>query len=226
MRLDQYTRKQMNTQVDTFFMRLQHTNPFPAQMYPDDKDTVHHTYLSLMPFETSAAIRQLMDDKQFNDVLDKNRQASLQLILRHADPDAYADKDEVGTIKFEFRIPMPSMTSWIKTGFVDLTHSAYGDIIAWYHRAKQIDEDTKRCCKYVKYVIEQANTIGQVKSLFPDYVHMLQERQQRHLAGMQKRSPLPKGTDAEYLRQDRQFVSEKIAMCLLMPEGDAKIWVE
>ncbi len=225
MRLDQYTKTKMQEHAAAFFLRLQHTNPFPAirnDVVPDIRDPIFNTYLSCLPEHIRNAVLLLMADDRYIDFLDMNTSSSL--IVKAQQPDKSEGLVDV-SVRFNFSTRRPSSTHWRHKAELAPDHPMREKIIQWIYRAKEINQDYARCLSYIVNIIDYANTAGQLRTMFPDYVHMLPEAQQQHIFKMQKRSPLPKDVDKEYLIAHRQFVAEKAALCLLLPEGGEKIWL-
>ncbi len=225
MRLDQYTKRTLQERAKEFFLRLQHTNPFPAMakdVVPDINDPVFNTYMSCLPEHIRNAVLLLMADDRYIDFLHTNITSSLSVIVPNPkDPDRGTRQG----IAFSFSKRNPSSTHWKDKAELDPNHPMMEKIIQWIYKAKEINQDFNRCRSYLFNITEYANTAGQLRTMFPDYVRMLPDSQQQHISKMQKRSPLPKGIDLEYLKEHRQFVAEKTALCLLLPEGGEKIWL-
>lgn len=225
MRLDSYSKNQLQERAAEFFLRLQHTNPFPAMVdgvVPNVKDPTFQTYISCLPQHIRDAVLTLMADECYIDILDTNTASSLVTTIQHpTDPSRFADV----LIEFHFSQRRPSSTHWGRKAKLDPNHLMLDEINEWVLKAKEINQDHKRCRSFIFNIVEYANTVGQLRTMFPDYVRMLSDSQQQHISKMQKRSPLPKGVDLEYLNEHRQFVAEKVALCLLLPEGGEKIWL-
>ena len=225
MRLDVYIKEQLKRHAENFFLRMQHTNPFPfmaKDIVPNVKDSVFNTYISCLPKHIRNAILPLMADKRYIDILNMHSKSSL--IVKT--PDYTEPEKFIGVpIVFHFSALYPSWPQWDRKALLDPEHSKYSVIIEWMYKAKQINRDYQRCCMYIAEITEKANTVGQLRTMFPDYVYMLPEHQQQHISKMQKRSRLPKGSDLDYIKKYQQFVAEKIALCLLLPEGGEKIWI-
>ena len=225
MRLDSYTKTKMQERATEFFLRLQHTNPFPAMakgVVPDINDPVFNTYISCMPEHIRNAVLLLIADNRYVNILDTNTASSLVVEIQHPNKSEGLITVAVG---FSFSARRPSCTQWDREAQLDPEHPMWHEIVQWIYKARDINQDYGRCRSYVSNVIDYANTAGQLRTMFPDYVRMLPEHQQQHISKMQKRSPLPKDADLDYLKKHRQFVAEKVALCLLLPEGGEKIWL-
>ena len=111
MRLDNYTKTQLQERASEFFLRLQHTNPFPATeigVVPKIDDMIYNTYISCLPQHVRNAILTLMVDDRYIDVLDTNTSAALILKVQHpVDPDRIAKVP----ITFNFSTQLPSCPS-------------------------------------------------------------------------------------------------------------------
>lgn len=225
MRLDQYTKSKLEESASAFFLRLQHTNPFPVSkegVVPHNRDVVYNTYISCLPASIRNAVLLLMATSEYSSFLDTNSQSSLIVTTEHeSDPNKYVHTQ----IIFSFNNTYPSCTRWDQRARLDREHISYDEIVQWMYRAEKTNIECRRCQNYVSHIIQHANTAGQLRTMFPEYVHLLPEHQQKHIANMKKRSTLPKNIDQEYLNKHRQFVAEKVALCLLLPEGREKIWL-
>lgn len=224
MRLDQYTKTKMQKHAVAFFLRLQHTNPFPAMakdVVPDINDAVYNTYMSCLPEHIRNAVLLLMADECYVNILDKNTSSTLRVkVQRPNKPEELTTKK----IIFNFSKYYPSVSPWGRETQLDPDHPMLEEIIQWIHNAIEINHDYAQCCAYLDTVIGSANTAGQLRTMFPEYVRILPGSQQQHIFNMQKRSRLPKDVDLGYLKKHRRFVAEKVALCLLLPEGGEKIW--
>ncbi len=223
MRLDVYTKTKLEKQATRFFRRLQHTNPFPAivnDIVPGETDPIYNTYMSCLPPHIRKAVLQIMTDSRYITLLDRNNYAYLTVEVA----DALTDKGYI-SVPIEFFFGELKRCS-VRKIQLDPEHPALGKIVSWVHRCRQVNRETNKCIKYVRSVVEWANTVGQLRSMFPDYVHLLPEHQQRHIAAMKRRASLPKDVDRDYLRANQRFVAEKAATCLLLPEKHPKIWIE
>ncbi len=220
MRLDLYTKNKMKGYAGSFFLRLQHTNPFPAIV--DGKDPAYHTYMSCLPRHIREAVHTFRADSRYIEFLHVNKTTKLTIKAEKFGPD---DKLFIQTIQFDFKESKPSCSCWTEKAELDPEHPLHTEILQWVLRAREINRDYRRCRGFLYSIINDANTAGQLRTLFPDYVKMLSESQQQHIAGMKKRSRLPKDYDMDFLKEHSQFVAEKIALCLLLPEGGETIWL-
>ncbi len=220
MRLDQYTKNKMKEHADYFFLRLRHTNPFPAIV--DGKDPTYSTYISCLPQHIREAVNTLIGDHRYTEFLDTNKTAMLTIKAEKFGPD---DKPFSQVIQFKFKEGKPSCPGWRREAELDPDHPSHTEILQWILQAEEINRDYARCRSFISSIINDANTAGQLRTLFPDYVKMLPESQQQHIAGMKKRSRLPKDYDTDFLKKHSQFVAEKIALCLLLPERRENIWL-
>lgn len=224
MRLDLYTKTKLIENATSFFLRLQHTNPFPAfkeGIVPKNTDLVYNTYISCLPPDIRHAVLLLMAADGYSNFLNNNK-SSILAVTRAGE--ISPGVRGIAHIKFTFGSDYPSCHQWVKKAYIDHEHISYNEILNWAYKAREIDKEYRRCTSYTAHVIEDANTVGQLRTMFPDYVRLLPENHQQHIAKMQKRSTLPKGVDTGFLAKHRQFVAEKVALCLLLPEGKEKIW--
>ena len=224
MRLDYFVKEEIKRNAVSLFLRLQHTNPFPAvvnNILPGKKDVAFQTYLSCLPEHIRDVILMLIKEPEYTDILSRNKYS----ILRISTPVIGSDKALIRHIRFIFNQQQPSTNYYNDSVSIDPNHPAREAISQWVERAMQISVEYNICISFVNYIVDKANTVGQLRTMFPDYVHLLSDDQKIHISKMKRLSQHPKYINMEYVNERRRFVAERIAVCLLLPEGTEKIWI-
>lgn len=216
MQITQYLRQQINEAAQAKFLRLRHLNHFPI-----DSPHIHAVYMSLVEPEVSNAIKTLVQAKALG-WLEQNRRGEMRV---HAEPGNETSK--YWEILFDFGVAKPSVNTWTETHKIQirLDHPLYWQIAAWAHRCNEVDADRNRCNSFIESLNQDCNTPGQWNTVFPDFVALLPPQVAAEVSKMKKRSPIPRKISMSFVREHREFVAEKLATAMLLPDEHPKIWV-
>jgi len=217
MRISQYDRRMINDRAEGLFQRLKHTNPFPI-----DPTHPHAVYMSLINPELKEAVKTLFMLPGGEGFMDLNYGADLRINTPLPEEEGkYLER----AINFSFGKAAPSVRTWKHRLFIWEEHSKYPALIEWVEQCLKIEEDIRRCVRFIKYLSRECNTPGQWNTVFPDFVHFLDNDAKEAIGKMKKRSPLPAGVIMDDIRLHRTFVAEKLATALLLPKKDPAIWI-
>lgn len=211
-RFDTYDKEQMIGNAQKLFSRLRQTLPFPITA-----ENNFELSLSLIDQEYATRIKDLWNSP-YCAVLENNRITYLHIklplsVVRIAIkfPDNYPD---FGAAKQPLIYVSP-----------DSKH--YHAVLNWTNYALDIDSRIKKGVNVISNLINQCNTPGQMNTVFPEFVHFLQDHHKQTVINSIRKSPWPKRLgDRDAFASKIDEIRNLTSTCLLLePNNTPSIWI-
>ncbi len=228
VRFSKYDRDALPGRATNFINRLNHMNPMPTAL----------AEMTAIDFYYACCTQE--DRDAFN-VINRHAQAVDGFLATPAptktirtrfriEDDQLPDREEKGGVFLgEFRVriydDLASRNSrrFLPTGgyvpVVEEGHELFAPLATWMRNQYKLKMIKDNAYRLVMQIHEQCNTAGQWKTVFPAFVHLLNEDKKRAVNAMQRGSPWPPRLDRS-ISERIPALTTLFAKCAVLPQWE------